>query len=264
MNTARLRFCFVLAIVAASLILPLALWGHARSISLQQGQRLSALVKQITALDNENQRLSNTLGQVNEPDSANLAELLKLRGQIGLLRQNLVEATNLVTRNKRLAMAVANLPPTQNPAALPEGQTVLVHWQRDQLGFAGYASPAAALESTLWAMAQADTNTLVNSVTPEIRSKMLREEWYQHGTSAEELAASAHSIADSLQPANGFSVLGQRPVPPDQVVLEVFFDGEGHTRKFAMKQVGAEWKFNALGLAGAPDWDVHPGFSAWP
>ena len=261
MNTARLRFCFVLAIVAASLVLPLALWGRARTSRLQQDQHLSALVKQIAALENENQRLSITLSQVNEPDSASLAELLKLRGQIGLLRQNVVEATNLVARNRRLAMALANL---QNPAVLPEGQNVLVHWERDQLGFAGYSSPAAALESTLWAMAQADTNTLVNSVTAEIRSKMLREEWYQHGTTAEELAASAHSIADSLQPANGFSVLGQRSVAPDQVVIEVFFDGEGRTRKFAMKQVGAEWKFDALGLAGAPDWDVHPGFSAWP
>jgi hypothetical protein len=93
---------------------------------------------------------------------------------------------------------------------------------------------------------------------------MLKEDWDGAGTRAEELEASTRRIADSLQPASGFYVVGQSAISPDQVILDVFFEGEGRTRKFDMKKIGAEWKFNALGRAGVVNSDVHPGYSAWP
>jgi hypothetical protein len=266
MNTSWLRFSSVCAIVAGSVLVPLALWRHAASIERDRKQRLEAVAAELAALSEENQRLSNLVGHVNasELSPEGFTELLKLRGEIGLLRQNVAEATNLAARNALLAAALTNSQPSSEPISFPEGQTVLAHWPRDQLGFAGYADPAAALQTTLWAMAQGNTNVLVNSVTPEIRAKMLRQDWNQHGTVEEEIADSARKIADSLQPANGFYVVGERAVAPDQTVLDVFFDGEGRTRKFVMKNVGGEWKFAALGRAGAVDADVHSAFSAWP
>ncbi len=266
MNMGWLRFCCVCGIVAGSVGTPLALWRHASALEAERSRQSHALAEEWTALSNENQRLSNLVARVNgsELAPAKLAELLKLRGEIGLLRESLIEATNLAARNLELAGTLTNAQMPAGASSLPEGQRVVAHWPREQLGFAGYADPAAALESTLWAMAQGDTNALLNSVTPDVRPKLLRQDWNQHGTPEEELAASARKINDSLQPAKGFYLLGVRSVSPDQAVLDVFFDGEGRTRKFLMKNVGGEWKFNALGRAGAADADVHAAFSAWP
>ena len=33
----------------------------------------------------------------------------------------------------------------------------------------------------------------------------------------------------------------------DQAILDVYFEGEGKTRKFALKKIGADWKFDNLG-----------------
>lgn len=266
MNTSWLKLTCVCTIMAVSVCVPLKLWRQVESIERKRKHRLQETAAQLAALSEENKRLSKLVVHTNgyELCAARLSELLKLRGEIGLLRQSVAEATNLAARNAQLAAALTNAQPSRNASSLPEGQTVLAHWPRNQLGFAGYSDPAAALKTTLWAMTQGDTNVLINSVTPEIKAKMLRQDWNQHGTVEEELAASTRKIADSLQPSDGFYVVGQQAISPDQAVLDVFFDGEDRTRKFSMKNVGGEWKFNALGSAGALDADVHPGWSAWP
>src|SRR5207247_179817 len=154
---------------------------------------------------------------------------------IGQLRRTVAEANSLAVRNRQLVDALANAEVIPQSPLTPEPQTVQAYWPRTQLGFAGYSEPTAALKTTLWAMAQADTNALASSVTPEVLTNILREDWSEHGTAAEELANAATRIADSLRPASGFYVVGQRAISQEQVVLDVFFKGEGRTRKFAMK-----------------------------
>ncbi len=262
----RLRLAVATALVAACALTPLALRHHARAAEREQERLLRERAVQLAELSAESERLSNLVAHTENGvlPPAQLNELLKLRGEIGQLRQALDEANNLAARNRQLAAALTNADMSPRASSLPEGQPVHAYWPRAQLGFAGYSDPTAALKTTLWAMTQGDPDALAGSVTPEVKAKMLREDWFEHGSPAEELAASARRIADSLQPANGFYVIGQRSISQDQVVVDVFFEGEGRTRKFAMKKVGAEWKFNALGRASSPDNDVHPGFSAWP
>jgi hypothetical protein len=69
-------------------------------------------------------------------------------------------------------------------------------------------------------------------------------------------AASARSIADSLAAASGFYINGQKLASPDRTIFDVYFEGEGKTRKVALKKIGNEWKFDALGRAGASEEDL--------
>ncbi len=260
------KISIALALMAVSVLTPLALWHRAQTVRRECEASLRERDLQLSALSVENQRLSNLVisAETSALPAPEISELLRLRGQIGQLRRTVAEANTLAVRNRQLATAVSNAEVAPQSSLPPEPQNVQAYWPRTQLGFAGYSEPTAALKTTLWAMAQADTNVLAGSVTPEVKTKMLRENWYDHGSTAEELASSARRIADSLRPASGFYVVGQRAISQEQVVLDVFFEGEGRTRKFAMKKIGEEWKFNALGRAAAGDDDVHPGYSAWP
>jgi hypothetical protein len=84
-------------------------------------------------------------------------------------------------------------------------------------------------------------------VTPQAKTNLTREDWSNHGPPAEELAASTKLIADSLSPATGFYLVGQKLLSQDQAVLDVYFEGEGKTRTVALKRIGEEWKFDNLG-----------------
>jgi hypothetical protein len=256
----------VVALVAASILAPLAIRHRAEAGQRDRETQLRLQDSRLSELTAENLRLSNLIVRTESSafPPAETRELLRLRGQIGPLRQAAVEVSNQVVRNQRWAAALSNAAASTPTPSAPDPRIVQAYWPRAQLGFAGYSDPAAALRTTLWAMTQGDTNILAGSVTSEVKAKMLKEDWTQHGTAAEELAASTKRILDSLQPASGFYVVGESALSPDQAVLDVFFEGEGRTRKFAMKKVGGEWKFNALGLAGAANSDVHPGFSVWP
>jgi hypothetical protein len=37
---------------------------------------------------------------------------------------------------------------------------------------------------------------------------------------------------------------------PDRAILDLYFDGEGKTRKVALQKTGQEWKFKTMGRAG--------------
>jgi hypothetical protein len=54
-------------------------------------------------------------------------------------------------------------------------------------------------------------------------------------------------MADSLNPSSGFYLVGQNLTSQDQATLDVYFEGEGKTRKFALKKIGGQWKFDNLG-----------------
>jgi hypothetical protein len=56
--------------------------------------------------------------------------------------------------------------------------------------------------------------------------------------------------------------VGQKLTSADQAILDVYFDGEGQTRKFALEKLGAERKLRAIGDAGAEEGDL--GAPVWP
>src|ERR1035437_9321473 len=116
-----------------------------------------------------------------------------------------------VRRTTPRSQIVLSAEPSLAPTP-PDPQTVQAYWPKAQLASAGYADPAAALQTALWAMSRGDPDALAASVTPEARSKLTREQWLKHGPPEEELAAATRNIADSLSPSSGFYLVGQNLV----------------------------------------------------
>lgn len=248
-------------LLAASVCGPVAVRLFCRQAEQGESARLREQGERLASLSAENQRLSALAAKTQGPLSdEQLAELLRLRNEVGQLHQAAKKAEQL-----RSDAQVPPVQPGQPPAfPPPPAETVLAFWPQSELASAGYADPVSALKTALWAMNRADGEALAQSVTPEARSTLARERWNQHGTPEEELAKSATQIAASLKPSAGFYVVGQNQLTENDAVLAVYFDGEGKTRKFALQKLGGEWKVSGLGRAGGSDKALLNGDTVWP
>jgi hypothetical protein len=292
MNRSRLRFSVVGAIVAASAAAPLLIQHHARVQWREREAGLRQKAEQFAELSAENKRLSNLVAQTRSSSLSidEFSELMKLRGEIGQMRLDASEAGRLQTANQQLHAASTKTEPQSGPA-LPDPQTVLAYWPKAQLSSAGYADPTSGLQTTLWAMSRNDPNALAASVTPEIMAELIDralntalwtlsrndpdalagrvapETKYRglmdHVSPAERMAVQAKGAADSLSPSSGFYVVGQKLLSQDQAILDVYFEGETATRRFALKKIGDDWKVGGIYLAGGND-DSPYGPKVWP
>src|SRR5204863_4557037 len=125
-------------------------------------------------LSAENKRLSNLVAQTNSSclSSDQFSELMKLRGEIGLLRQDASEVARLRAAHPQLLAPSINTEPRSEPSR-PDPQTFVAYWPKAQLTFAGYADPTSGLRTALWAMSRNDPNALEASVTPETRAELI-------------------------------------------------------------------------------------------
>ena len=163
-----------------------------------------------------------------------------------------------------------NTEPRSEPSR-PDPQTFVAYWPKAQLTFAGYADPTSGLRTALWAMSRNDPNALEASVTPETRAELIERalttalwvlsrndpdalagrvapeikyrELIDHLSPAERMAFQAKGAADSLGLSSGFYVVGQKLISQDQAMLDVYFEGEAATRRFALSKIGEEWKW---------------------
>jgi hypothetical protein len=248
MNTMALKLGLLGVLLAIAAAAPWHIWHRAQlrvRAKNEEFQRQTAGFEELAA---ENARLSNLVAQAAKDSlsAEQFHELLRLRGEIGILRQAVAEIDKLRARNER---AQAQLAKSATPPPPPDPQRVQAHWPKAQLAMAGYADPTSAVETTLWAMTRNDPNAFAAGVTPKANSQLTREQWYNHGPPAEELASATQKIADSLNADTGFEVIGQEFPAQDQATVEVYFDGEGQTRKFFMQRITGEWKFDSLGNA---------------
>ncbi len=89
MKSVTLRFLMVAVVVAAAVALPLALHHRAEAKYLENEAKLQVQVARLSELSAENERLSNAVARLDKaaftPEQNR--ELLRLRGQIGPLRQ---------------------------------------------------------------------------------------------------------------------------------------------------------------------------------
>ncbi len=245
MNATALKLGLLLALAGA---VPWQIWHHAQPQLRAKDEELQRQAATFKELATENARLSNVVAQAaNDSLSAEqFHELLRLRGEIGNLRREAAEIETLRAHNER---AKAHLAKSATPPPRPDPEKVQAHWPKAQLAMAGYADPAAAVETTLWAMTRNDPNAFVAGVTSNANSRLTREQWDDHRPPAEELAGATQKIADSLNADTGFDVVGQEFSTQDQATVEVYFEGEGQTRKFCLQRITGQWKFDSLGNA---------------
>ncbi len=262
MTTNLFKLAVAGALVLAGAALPLVIHHHAQSHWRETEKAMRQWAVQLEQLTAENERLSNlrALAQTSPAVSDEaLRELLRLRGEIGQLRQSAGEIQRLRAMNQRL-LALLETPGGPSRDVPPDPKTVQAYWPKAQLAFAGYSEPAAGLKTALWAISLGDTQALAAALSPEALKTAAGREW---GAPEGEFASSTPRISEWLAPCSGFCIVGQKLASADRAVFDVFFEGEGRTRKVALKKLGNEWKFEGLGRAGGSDEDLENG-PIWP
>jgi hypothetical protein len=192
-------------------------WHEENLVLQQQIDRL--------AQPGEQTRLVNATNPA--PASAALTEeqfleLLRLRGEIGVLRQQTGEVAKLRVENQRLHSA-------QPEPSAPGDYTLKSSW-----AYTGYADPESAFQSTLWASASGDPMAVLTSLHPTDRAAMARKP-------DEEIAAKLGQTK-----LKGYRILGRKKVSDDEVVLTVHCypdHPEVANGQVDFRRVGTEWRW---------------------
>jgi len=169
------------------------------------------------------------------PESAPLTdaerlELLRLRGQITRLRgeaRGLAAAQQENTSlQQRLAAAKAN--PSSVQGALPAGY-ILRRTARN----AGQATPAATVETFLWAIEHRDLNTLLGTLPPEAAQQF-----------AAQLERQGEDFWKDAAKLPGMRVSEQKTLTDGSMELKLSFDIEGHAdeQKTKARLVDGRWR----------------------
>jgi len=226
--------------VCVAAVIGLAIWlavEHKARLRLgEEHKALEQQLKQMAGLIAENAQLSNVVARANGaqslPDDQS-RELLRLRGEVGLLRQQSQELETVRTENRQARAALESSLKTQSAATAD-------YWPRDSWAFTGYASPDAALRTSLWAANNGDLKALLASATGEVRKEM-EEEF--GGKSESEASIRAMDQVISLKSVR---VLNREVRADDTVVVTAAFEDrtDTHTVKLLMKKFGNDWKIS--------------------
>jgi RNA polymerase sigma factor (sigma-70 family) len=200
-------------------------------------ENLSLLRKyeEFTGLQAENARLSNQLVNARQAESMSrdqLSELLRLRGEVALARNQKAELETTREENRRFRSAGAV--PAAQEAVPAQDDFPKAAWS-----FAGYATPEAAFQSTVWAISHGDVKTMLASMTPEERTRKL-ERW--QGQTEEEIAAKNRTEFEQIK---GFRILKKESLSDDEVVLTLYVEGlspNEPTPRMKLLRIGTEWK----------------------
>jgi len=160
MATAKLKIA-VGTVVVAGIGTTLVLEHQAVTKLNEQNRALQARLVGVALIAQDNQRLSNELFQATLKSSLpkdQFAELLRLRGQVGLARRLAAENPRLRTENVKLRSAskVVNQPPPKEPedpaeaAFQKETQRRVEHLSQWGLMFLVYASKAKDKSPDTW------------------------------------------------------------------------------------------------------------------
>ncbi len=214
-------------------------WGiyHQGVVRLQQADMACReQAEELARVKEESVRLSNLIARSKPSGSLSdtqFRELMRLRGEVGQRRGEAREIAQIDATNRQLSAILAE------SGGAP---VVPVHWAREQMAFAGYADPESAMISTLWALSNGD---------PSFYRAMLsageKEESEGEGN-PQEIAEQYKKIGEMLYPssATGISVVGKKENSPDEAVVDLYYEGEGKTRKFVVRKVDGQWKLHDM------------------
>ncbi len=214
--------------VLVVIVVTIFLLQHQAQIKLREENAL--LREQLGRFDeagSQNQPVSNPVKEA--ADIAALSkqqqELLRLRGEVGVLRSQQKEMQMVQAENRQLHVARSQGSPPVAQDSFP----------KETWAFAGYADPESAFKSLIWAMSKGDLKTILTGVSPEEATKISKE---FEGKSESEIAAAATGEI------TGFRLIKKQPLSDDEVVLTLFGDGKEETVKLKFKRVGTEWKMS--------------------
>jgi hypothetical protein len=172
-------------------------------------------------------------------------ELLRLRNQVEQLRRERDAA-------KQRASQPAPAPAATAPTATSSGRYITA----DQLTFAGYATPEAALESMTWAMMKGTYEQSIASLGPEMQKSELNDP-----KSRDQFEKGRKQFAPLFK---GLQVVARKSLGDDRVELKVKMDADSPPdSKVAMPpymiqpmvKVGNEWKLGGSTRGYTEKWD---------
>jgi hypothetical protein len=181
---------------------------------------------------------------VSKDDSSSkeqLAELLRLRGEVTQLRQQTNQITALEDENKKLLVsfesakqASKTIPEKKRPLdALPQD----IH-PKETWAFRGYGTPDATVESLCWAMANGDKATFMAGLCPEMLAQVEKE------SEGKDFAEDIKKVSNEE-----FRILDRQQLSDDQMELTIYTTWQnpngGTTRdtdKTVFQRINGEWK----------------------
>jgi RNA polymerase sigma factor (sigma-70 family) len=237
-----LQKTIVAAVIAAGVATPLVM-QHQHQIQLRdENQSLRQQVDQLAPLQAENERLSNLIAQANAAPALSkdqLEELVRLRGEVGRLREATNAIAELTEENRQLRLrpsSTAKLPPNVPPGDI---------FPRESWAAAGYADPRSALETAIFSITKGDVQGYASSISPELlaaKQKELADQMQLTGKSLSDLQAETVQQYSAL---TGYRILDEKTVSDDQVIMSIYLDGAGVQKAVRMKKIGDEWKVDA-------------------
>jgi len=209
---------------------------HYRQANSTLAQENLAQGRKLDDMAGESQRISNALAQADSSRFASndsLRELLRLRAEVGRLRQENKELVDLREQNRRLRATLA----TNQAARLGTNSGLSSYWPKESWTFAGYGTPESALQSMLWAANTDDLKNIIASTTPDFRKRM-EEDLQKKGET--ELAA---EITEEMAKLNSCHLLDKEVLSDDEIHLTVRMDGDhAETNKMSFLRIANEWK----------------------
>ena len=200
-------------------------------------QQQAPLTTQLQELQAERDAATNRLAELLAENlrlksNARELELLKLRGEVGLLRQ----------QNAELAQHPGVFPVTPNQAYLTHSTNIVA---REAWSFAGYATPEAALQSLIWAKSTGDFQAFLNSIIPEATNDAI------NGYHAEQsLDKAASRLLAETKNLSGLQILKEVPLGDDTILVTTRFHAltpdsrsDQMTLEMVFKNVNGEWKY---------------------
>ena len=232
--------------VGIAAVAGLAVWAafeHQRRVGLgREHQALEQQLVEMARFITSNEQLSSLLAHAKSPPTLTddqSRELLRLRGQVGVLRQQSRELETVREENRQARAALESSLESRNTAA-PKAAATADYWPQDSWAFKGYASADATLQSSLWAANNGDLKALLASTTGELQ-KQIEEDF--KGKSETEASIKA---MDEVSGMKSVRVVSREVRGDDTVVLTAEIEGrtDSRTEKLVMKKIGNEWKLS--------------------
>ncbi|MDQ6630204.1 MAG: hypothetical protein M3Y82_00420 [Verrucomicrobiota bacterium] len=199
---------------------------------------------------NDNYQAALKTGEAKERELAllqkNMRELLQLRNEVGQLRKER-DAAKLAAQ--KIPQPVV---PPGNAALVPQPFPPGTYITKDQLAFAGYDTPEAALQSIQFALIKGSFEMMTNAMDPKI---------WANDPDPEEVSRKNFARAQKqLASFKGFQILAKKITADGRVEIKVRMELEGEnpatsldTQK--MIKVGNEWKMTDSSREYNEDWD---------
>jgi hypothetical protein len=225
--------------ITAGLAIWLAIEHQARLGLAGEHQALEQQLVKMAELIARNADLSKRIAQANEPKPLppdQLSELLRLRGQVGVLRLQQPDRDRAREENRQIHAVLENYLQTLTET---NAQAMTNYWPQQAWTNTGHGSPEAALQTLLWAGYNGDLTNFVASVDEDARTNLIDE---FKGKSATETSI---QLADEMYDTKSVQVLSREVLDENTVVLTVEIEDQNdfNTVNLLWKRTRGEWKF---------------------